>query len=97
MLGGGAVINGGVDASGHDLLSGGSGNDSLFAGNGSDTLTGGAGSNEFVFYKSVINWISARWNCGARRPLRLGLFWRQRHRRSAQITWSAWISVAIIL
>ena len=38
---GGAVINGGIDPSGHDLLIGGSGNDSLFAGNSADTFTGG--------------------------------------------------------
>ena len=50
-----SIINGGIDRSGDDVLTGGSGNDSLFAGNGSDTFTGGGGSNEFVFYQAVIN------------------------------------------
>ena len=50
----GAIIDGGIDPSGGDLLIGGAGADSLFAGTGADTFTGGGGGNEFVFYKSVV-------------------------------------------
>jgi Ca2+-binding RTX toxin-like protein len=50
---GGDELAGGTDASGADLIVGGSGNDTMFAGAGADYFAGGGGANTFSFVASL--------------------------------------------